>query len=282
MSFHARSFGGVDVPKAASPLHSRDAKDISARGHKRHTAIELTRIDTRYGMLPRLRVEVLRERRTLVEADDETLARALISGDPRAAWVAWHRFAPVIRRTLARKLNAGPDVDDLVQQTFLCLFRRIHTLQRPQALKAFVISITLNMIRREARRRRVQDNFWRKCVTPPLSVHPDPEAREALARFCRILEGLGPADGTTFMLRFVDNRDLADIASSLGVSLSTVKRRLTRIWQRFTAQVERDPALSSYLLRSFAETSLTLEDGGITGSGRPVPRSPPATACPRA
>jgi RNA polymerase sigma-70 factor (ECF subfamily) len=239
---------------------------------------ELSRLEMSKAFLPRLRSKTLRAPRALVEADDETLARALMSGDPRAAWVAWHRFAPMIRKTISRKQSVGPDVDDLLQQVFLCLFERISTLKKPQSLKAFLVSITLNLMRREARRRRVRRDLWQTWATRPGPVHPNPEAREALARFCRILEGLGPADGTAFMLRFVDNRDLADVASSLGVSLSTVKRKLTRIWQLVAAQVERDPALSSYLLRSFVETSSMLGDGDLPRS--PIAPSPDRLSSP--
>ena len=142
-------------------------------------------------------------------------------------------------------MGNGAEIDDLVQEVFVCFFRRLPTLQDPRAISGFVISITLNIARTEVRRQSVRRALCQGWGSPSW-LDPDPEAREALAHFCRILEGLGPSDVTAFMLRFVDHRDLAEVASILGVSLSTAKRRLARAWQRVMAQLQRDPALSSY------------------------------------
>lgn len=242
----------------------RKRKSSRSRRRKRSDSAESWSLETSAAALLQLRSKTDGARRLLIEADDATLGRALLEGDPRAAWVAWHRFAPLVRRMIRRLLDPGSDIEDLLQQVFVCFFERIPTLQEPQALKAFVIAITLNNVRSEVRRRRVRQTLWRSWASTPGPVHPDPEAREALSRFCRIMDGLGPADGTAFMLRFVDNRDLDDVASTLGVSLSTVKRRLNRIWHRVAAQVERDPALSSYLMRSFVKRSLPLDDDPVS------------------
>src|SRR5262245_19291889 len=48
----------------------------------------------------------------LAEADDATLARALIARDPRAPRVLWHRFAPMVFRMLRRTLGADHDLND--------------------------------------------------------------------------------------------------------------------------------------------------------------------------
>lgn len=180
----------------------------------------------------------------MLTTDEATLARALALGDSSAAWAAWHRFAPRVRRTIQRFMGSGADVEDVVQQVFVCFFERIATLQEPQALNGFLIAIALNVARAEARRNRVRRTLWQNWVAPPSSVHPDPEAREAFAHLCAILRGLRPADAAVLVERFVDNDELAEMASSRGVSLSTIKRRLTRIAHRFKVQAKRDPALS--------------------------------------
>jgi RNA polymerase sigma-70 factor (ECF subfamily) len=189
-------------------------------------------------------------RNEMLESDDATLARALLEGDSRAGWVAWQRFAPKVRRTIRRFLWNETEIDDVVQQVFVCFLERLPTLQDPHALRAFLISITLNIARTEVRRDRLRRDVWRSGVAPPSSVQTDSEAREALARFCRIVGRMRPDDRSAFVQRFVENKDLVEVASRLGISLSTVKRRLNRIWLRIEAQAERDPALCSYLLGS--------------------------------
>lgn len=184
---------------------------------------------------------------TLAEQDDATLARALMADDPRAPRVAWQRFAPMVHRILKRTLGPGADVEDLVQEVFLCLFDRVKTLREPKALKAFVIAISAMTVRAELRRRRTRRMFWLDVAAPSPSVHPDPEGREALVHFYQILDRLGAQDRTAFVLRFMEEMELTDVASALHTSLSTTKRRLARVWQRVALLVERDPALTHYL-----------------------------------
>src|SRR5579863_7503494 len=85
--------------------------------------------------------------------DDASIARSLIEGDRRAPRVAWQRFAPMVHRMLKRAFGPEHEIDDLVQEVFLTLFKRVHTLREPQALRAFLISITAHTIRYELRRK---------------------------------------------------------------------------------------------------------------------------------
>jgi RNA polymerase sigma-70 factor (ECF subfamily) len=182
----------------------------------------------------------------LVEQDDVALARALIAGDPAASRVAWDRFAPMVHRILKRTLGPGSEVEDLAQEVFLCLFRKARTLREPKVLKAFVISITALTARAELRRRRAR-RWLHLDVDVIASVHPDPEARQALVRFYELLDGIGAEDRTAFVLRFMEDMELTEVASALDVSLSTTKRRLARVWKRISLLVQRDPALAHYL-----------------------------------
>ena len=56
----------------------------------------------------------------------------------------------MVRRVFGR----NGDADEVVQEVFLCLFRRVHTLRAPAAFRAFVIAITKRTMSHEQRRRR--------------------------------------------------------------------------------------------------------------------------------
>src|SRR5947208_2049719 len=92
----------------------------------------------------------------LDKADDGTLALALIAGDLHASRIAWTRFSPMVTRMLRRAFGPAHDVDDMVQDVFLCLHRKVGGLREPRSLKAFVISVTAMTIRYELRQRRVK------------------------------------------------------------------------------------------------------------------------------
>ena len=182
---------------------------------------------------------------TLSEADDATLARALIARDPQAPRVLWQRFAPMVFRMLKRALGPGHDLEDLAQEVFLCVFEKVRGLREPKALKAFVISVTVLTTRHELRRRWVR--LSRKSDAAETEVvTPDTDAREALTRFYGILDRVNVNDRAAFVLRYMEGLELTEVASALGLSLATTKRRLSRVWNRVVLLVERDPLLAQY------------------------------------
>ena len=163
---------------------------------------------------------------SLVDIDDASIARFLIDGDARAPRAAWQRFAPMVHRMFKRAFGPGHEIDDLVQEAFLTLFARVHTLREPQALRAFVVSITAHTIRHELRRRTALR--WLRFGEPPdtTSESADLDSREAVVRLYRILDRLGSNDRTVFVLRFLEGLALTEVSQALDVSLATAKRSM--------------------------------------------------------
>jgi RNA polymerase sigma-70 factor (ECF subfamily) len=60
-----------------------------------------------------------------------------------------------VRQRLLRLLGAAQDLDDLVQDVFLQVFRSLRRLLHPHALEDFVLAVANNVARAEIRRRRV-------------------------------------------------------------------------------------------------------------------------------
>jgi RNA polymerase sigma-70 factor (ECF subfamily) len=185
--------------------------------------------------------------------DDRMLVTALVAGDSSAPLVLWRRFAPLVFRILRRMLRRTPDVEDLVQEVFLCVLQKASELRDCRALPAFIISTTEFVARQEmrrVRRRRVREVPFAQALSAEsanlntLSAVAD--AREALVRFHAILERFKPTDRTAFVLRFVEGMRLTALATRLGISVSTVKRRLARVRSRVFHFVRQDSLLSQY------------------------------------
>jgi RNA polymerase sigma-70 factor (ECF subfamily) len=187
----------------------------------------------------------------LLKIDDAGLVRAILDGDPRAPRVLWDRHARLVYRILRRSLGQQNDVEDLAQEVFLNLWRRLPTLREPRTLPAFLITITTLTLRHELRRRWV-----RRCMTlgakgdidPDLRVvHPNPEARQAVSRLYAILDRLGSEERIAFVLRFIEGLQLTEVAAALGLSLATAKRRLAHAHARVLHHIAKDPGLAAYL-----------------------------------
>jgi len=184
--------------------------------------------------------------------EDRALAIALRSGAPGAATRAWETFAPIVLRILRRTLGADPDRQDLLQEVFIRVFRRINDLRDQDALRAFVVHICMGVAQNELRRRRGRRRLglsYAAELPEPLVAEADFEARQAIARYRRILDCLGADDRAAFVLRYVEKMDVAEVAAALGWSPSKTKRRLARVTARVTRLMEREPALAHYATR---------------------------------
>jgi RNA polymerase sigma-70 factor (ECF subfamily) len=185
------------------------------------------------------------------QRSDADLVASFLSGDAWASAAIWERYHPLVRRILCRAAGPAGDVDDLIQEVFIRLYRKLGTLRDPAALRSFVLTITTRVVQGELRSRwfkrwlRLSDDG---AVPEQPSDDTDHESREALRRFYAILDGLAPKQRTVFALRCIEGLELTEVAASAGVSLATIKRWLPRITKRVYAQAERDPVLKAYVL----------------------------------
>jgi len=186
---------------------------------------------------------------------DEDLVRDCLRQRAGAQAALWDRYYPIVRRLVSRASGPGREIDDAIQEIFIRLYRKLPGLRDPSALRAFVISITVRVIKSEQRGRWIRRWLGLSSDGEPPDRAGDPvdlEAREALARFYEILDRLAPRHRTAFVLRHVDGLELTEVAAALDISLATIKRWLPRIARRVLSQAQSDPRLTPYLARGGA------------------------------
>ena len=64
----------------------------------------------------------------------------------------------------------------------------------------------------------------------------------------RIVEELSPNERAAFVLHTLENMPVAEVASALGVSESTAKRRVRRANEHILKRVRRNALLADYLV----------------------------------
>jgi RNA polymerase sigma-70 factor (ECF subfamily) len=183
-------------------------------------------------------------------SDDAALVRAAWRGDRRAHVAIWRKYTVLVRSKIGRSVG-GQDVEDHVQEVFLRLFEYLSQLRDPAALRSFIIGITLRVAGTELRRRRCR---WWLSLTPTGEL-PDPQpwgddgsdTREVLGRLLAILGKLTPHSSRVFELRYIEEKELADVAKTMNISLATAKRHLSRASARVFAMAEREPALAGFV-----------------------------------
>jgi len=203
---------------------------------------------------PRLNMTDKARRGLTADAD---LVAALRVGDERAYAVAWTELGPMVRRLVTRFFGPGAEPQDLSQEVFIRLFRRIDELRSPDGLRGFVAAICLGVSRNESRRLRVRR--WVQLtstgtVPDAASPGPDHDAREAVTRLYRVLDRVSAHDRSLFVARFLEKMEVEDVATAHGLSFGTAKRHLARAAVRINRLIERDGVLSPYLDRSSPAT----------------------------
>jgi RNA polymerase sigma-70 factor, ECF subfamily len=182
---------------------------------------------------------------------DADLVAALRAGQAWAPRAIWDRYSGKVHRFLARALGRpNEEVEDLTQEVFLRIFTRAHAIREPAALREFAMSVAVRVLKWELRRRWVR----RRVRLSESGEMPDvigerdaaEQARHALRRCYRILDGLGVRERAAFALRYIEEMNLEEVAARMEVSLSTVKRLIGRATATVNEQVGKDQDLREY------------------------------------
>lgn len=179
--------------------------------------------------------------------DDAALARALAQADPHAAAELWDRYSSLVRRVMLRTLGAHVDVEDAVQETFVRVFRSIGRLRDGAALRAFVLGVASHVLGTELRRLKRRRARLADREPPDVGVRGSQEARLALRRLYAILDTLSPELRVIFVLRHVEQLEVAELAEVVGRSPATVKRRLQKARELVLARARRDAVLAGWI-----------------------------------
>jgi len=183
-----------------------------------------------------------------VDVSDAELAAALTEGRPEAFRTAWQRFSPLVGGVLRNALGYD-ELEDVQQEVFASLFRRVSTLRDPLALRPFVIAITLNTVKYERRRRRRRSRIALLADPAQLNIagRDQPASNLAFSHFMGLVRQLAKREQATFIYRFIERMTVAQIAMTMNISEPTARRSFSRAWGRMQKWAARDPFLSDYL-----------------------------------
>lgn len=182
--------------------------------------------------------------------DDAAMVSAILSGHPGASAALFDRYSRHVYRVLLRIMGFDEELRDLLQDVFVEALRGIGSLRDAAQVKAWLTGIAVHTargcIRRRSRRRWLQ---FRQPEHMPeeLASEASDEVREALDETYRVLDLMPADERIAFALRFVEGMELTEVADACGVSLATIKRRLSRAETRFVAMAGRREPLREWL-----------------------------------
>jgi RNA polymerase sigma-70 factor (ECF subfamily) len=161
---------------------------------------------------------------------DDELLRLVAGGNLHALGVLFERLEPHVKRMIGRLGVAPPEVDDLVQLTFLDVARAAHRYDPAFPLKSWIFGLALVVVRRHRRSVfRAAKRLLRWSSEPSTSpAQPDQiaESRELASRAATALSRLSSKKREAFVLVVLEGVPGEQAARALGVPVATVWTRL--------------------------------------------------------
>ena len=149
-----------------------------------------------------------------------------------------HAYQPTVQRVLAQ-LNVAPtDVEDLAQEVFMRVYRNLHRFRSQSSFYTWLYRITVNVFfdhnkkrkRADVRLQRLQNAMVDVSNARPEADDPFRAAFERLTTdtFSRAIAMLPEPFRDVVAMREVDDLSYEEIAMQTGISIGTVRSRLSR------------------------------------------------------
>jgi RNA polymerase sigma-70 factor (ECF subfamily) len=161
------------------------------------------------------------------QADHPSLLQLARRGDRQAFETLVRQHQAAVFSIAYRMLGRRDVAEDLAQDVFLQLYRRLDSIESLEHLGHWLRRVAANLaidwLRRPAH-----------AATQPLDdeqpiASPESECDPLMTRaLSRLLGELAPAPRAVMLLRYQEDLDVADIASALDMPINTVKSHIKR------------------------------------------------------
>lgn len=157
------------------------------------------------------------------------LALRAQAGDREAFDRLFRMLQEPLYRYIFSLVGARAPAEDVLQEVFILIYRKIRWLREPELLRPWVYRIaTREAFKHLKRERRWTDKAEDESVLLDLPAPSrDDLAPEMIAQLvAQLVERLSPASRAVIVLHYLHEMPLAEIAEVMGVAVGTVKSRL--------------------------------------------------------
>ena len=160
-----------------------------------------------------------------------------------------------IFRLVYYRTGSQMDAEDLTQDIFMKAFKSLHTLKDKKRFGPWLFSIAVNRVRDFHKKKRLFVFFdlerdVKDSDTSNMELHDDPQGvnhlmkQEFWGHVKRFMEKLSRWEREVFLLRFLDQLTIREIAQTLSKSESAIKTHLYRAIKKFKEKPELTRLLS--------------------------------------
>ena len=170
-----------------------------------------------------------------LEMESKLVAR-LRNGEATALEALMERYASRVYRLAYRITRDEADAEEVAQDVFLILCRKIHTFEGRAALGSWIYRVTTNAALNKRRGKRSAEGEDHAMGLADASPTPEEELLSLETRIIlsRLIGDLPDRYRTALVLRDVEGLSNGEAAEALGTSLASMKSRVhrARSWLR--------------------------------------------------
>jgi RNA polymerase sigma-70 factor, ECF subfamily len=182
---------------------------------------------------------------------DRILAERASHGDRTAQRELFLNHRRAVHHVLFRVLGNNQEIEDVVQESFVQIFRSLGSYRAESSLARWCCTIATRVAYAALdRRRRAPAGTVDAADLHHPGGHPSDElaTREAARRLYQAMERIDDKHRVAFALAVIDERPLQEVAELTESSVSAVKTRVFRARRELLRRAAKDPVLATYLV----------------------------------
>ena len=185
------------------------------------------------------------DRRRLAGLDDRALVDQVQAGNDLAFNELVDRYREKALRLVASTLGARYDVEDLVQEVFVKVYRSLDRFRGDASFSTYLYTVTVNRCRDELRRSKIRrffsfDDWFESGGGAPELVEGNGNRLEQDERITAVraaMKRLPPQTSMLLHLREIEEVSYKDLAVIFDVEIGTIKSRLARARDRLREEL---------------------------------------------
>jgi RNA polymerase sigma-70 factor, ECF subfamily len=185
------------------------------------------------------------------EDKDRPLVDRAQAGDREALGELFVRHSHAVRRLLAGVIGPTNELDDLVQEVFIQVFKSLPSFRGDARFSTWLHQVTMYAAYNHLRRPRRVVLADPEELAAASAEGEAPQARlhgrETMRRLNAILDTIKPKKRIAFILFAVEGYSIGEVSEMVGAPVPTVKSRVWFARRELRKKARRDPVLGQVL-----------------------------------
>jgi RNA polymerase sigma-70 factor, ECF subfamily len=188
--------------------------------------------------------------KTTARAERPSWMAGCAAGEPTAVAAMFSEHCDTVERVISRLVGTTPDLEDLVQNTFVEAMRSIQRYRGEASFKTWITSIAIHVAQHHLRAGYVRRHSPLELVPQEkvASPAPNPEAeideRRLSARLHALLDKIPARQRIALLLFTIDGRSVQEVAALMGASQTTTRSRVFFARRALRAKITADRDLA--------------------------------------